>query len=76
LEEVPPEIARNEDNVATLSGSPLTEGAIEGVPEAKTTKLAETIESLIELTAHSALAQLPASLSFPRLVYFLRCSTC
>jgi len=76
FEEVVPGIARNPDNAATLLGSPLTERAIEGVIKGKTSKLADTAERLATLTAHSAFFLLRASVSLPRLIYFLRCAPC
>jgi len=74
--EVAPGIARICEDEATLLGSPLTGGAIEGVLGSKTAKLADTAERLAGLTAHSAFFLLRASVSLPRLIYFLRCAPC
>jgi len=73
FDEVAPGIARIGENVATLLGSPLTEGAIEGVISAKTAKLVDSTERLAALTSHSAFFLLRVSVSLPRLINFLRC---
>ncbi|XP_021957065.1 uncharacterized protein LOC110853130 [Folsomia candida] len=59
---------------ATLLGSPLTNEAMEAVLAAKTEQLATFSKRLKKISAHSAFFLLRASISIPRLIYFLRCS--
>lgn len=60
--------------VATLLGAPLTDEAIERVMESKISQLAAFGNRLLQLSAHSAFFLLRASISIPRLIYFLRCA--
>ncbi|OXA61805.1 RFX-like transcription factor daf-19 [Folsomia candida] len=59
---------------ATLLGSPLTDEAIVSVLGKKTEDLATMSSRLRDLTSHSAFYLLRASISTPRLIYFLRCA--
>ncbi|XP_035711494.1 uncharacterized protein LOC118436923 [Folsomia candida] len=59
---------------AVLLGAPLTDEAIESVVGTKTDQLAKLGARLLELSSHSAFFPLRASISTPRLIYFLRCA--
>ncbi|XP_021962574.1 uncharacterized protein LOC110858198 [Folsomia candida] len=59
---------------AVLLGAPLTDEAIESVVGTKTDQLAKLGARLLELSSHSAFFLLRASISTPRLIYFLRCA--
>ena len=59
---------------ATLLGAPLADAGIEIVLDQKTSELEVLGERLTALSAHSAFFLLRASISIPRLIYFLRCA--
>jgi len=59
---------------AVLLGAPISDEAISGVLGIKTKALATFARRLKCLSAHSAFFLLRASVSIPRLIYFLRCA--
>jgi hypothetical protein len=63
-------------NKAILLGGPMTELAIHTVLSDETDKLGTLAARLTGLTAHSAFYLLRASISLPRLIYFLRVAPC
>lgn len=71
---VAPEIQELRPETTCLLGAPLTEEATETVLGKKTKELKRLASKLRHLTAHSAFYLLRASISIPRLIYFLRCS--
>ncbi|OXA48561.1 Retrovirus-related Pol polyprotein from type-1 retrotransposable element R1 [Folsomia candida] len=67
IQEISPE-------TAVLLGAPLTDESIEAVLGAKSDQLAKLGARLLELSSHSAFFLFRASISTPRLIYFLRCA--
>jgi hypothetical protein len=59
---------------AVLLGAPISDEAISGVLDIKTAALGTFARRLKCLSAHSAFFLLRASISIPRLIYFLRCA--
>lgn len=72
--QVSPDIQKISPEVATLLGAPLTDSAIEKIMEKKTSQLSTLGDRLRQLSSHSAFFLLRASISIPRLIYFLRCA--
>jgi len=68
-----PGIQLIQNKSATLLGCPLTIEAIPPVINSKTQKMEKLSSRLNDISAHSAFYLLRASISIPRLIYFLRC---
>ncbi|OXA39608.1 hypothetical protein Fcan01_25760 [Folsomia candida] len=74
FQKVAPGIQLLSPESAMLLGAPLTKEAMEVVLAAKTAQLANFSQRLQQLSTHSAFFLLRASISIPRLIYFLRCA--
>jgi hypothetical protein len=72
--EVAPGIQVLTTNDAILLGAPLTENSIKKMLNMKTEQFKDFSAKLSKLSSHSAFFLLRASISTPRLVYFLRCA--
>ena len=71
--EVTPGMIDLEPCAATLLGGPLSTAAMESILDSKTRHFGRLSSRLAKLSAHSAFFLLRASVSMPRLLYFLRC---
>ncbi|XP_021959247.1 uncharacterized protein LOC110855135 [Folsomia candida] len=74
FQQVAPGIQLMSPDSAMLLGAPLTNEALGVVLATKTQQLATFSQRLLDLSAHSAFFLLRASISIPRLIYFLRCA--
>jgi len=74
FEEEPPGIVSITDESATLLGSPLTKSALRRVLGEKTATFSKFSKHLGKLSSQSPFLLPRASISIPRLVYFLRCA--
>lgn len=72
--EVAPGIQLMSLESATLLGAPITDQAIGAILTNKTEQLAKLSQRLRQLSSHSGFYLLRASISIPRLIYFLRCA--
>ncbi|OXA58286.1 Retrovirus-related Pol polyprotein from type-2 retrotransposable element R2DM [Folsomia candida] len=69
-----PGIQKISPESAMLLGVPLTDEAIPTILGAKTEEMEKISTRLLKLSSHSAFFLLRASISTPRLIYFLRCA--